>query len=214
MKYLLLGGAFLGVIGFAWFGRGEANVYPMTPAEAYAKLRAEPIRADGKTAFGRLDYAISGNGMSKIYWNGSGGTFASSQCEADITPEGADQSRIMAFCNGGSMSDGAAAGMVSGMQRKALIEHIDAALTGRPFDVKLAQGSTSSGWPSDARQPDGSYGTAVVGALKMEQEIKQMERDMNKDSAQREADAAYKRAHAGVQFQAGKPMVDLNPKSR
>jgi len=214
MKYLLLGAAFLGVIGYAWFGRGDANVYPMAPTEAYAKLRATPIQADGKSAFGRLDYAISGNGESKIYWNGSGGTFASSQCEAEITPEGADKSRIMAHCNGGSMSGGAAAGMVSGMQRKALIEHIDAALEGRAFDVKLAQGSTASGWPSDARQPDGSYGTAVVGALKMEQEIKQMEREMKQDSAQQKADDAYKAAHAGVQFKAGKPMVDLSPNSR
>jgi len=78
----------------------------------------------------------------------------------------------------------------------------------------MAQGSTASGWPSDARQPDGSYGTAVVGALKMEQDIKQMGREMEKDSAQRDADAAHKRAHAGVQFQAGKPMVDLSPNSR
>ena len=207
MKYLLLGAAFLGVIGFAWFGRGEANVYAMAPAEAYAKLRATPIQNDGKSAFGRRDYAISGDGESKIYWNGG-------QCEAEITPEGADKSRIMAFCNGGSMSDGAAAGMVSGMQRRALIEHIDAALTGRPFDVQLAQGSTASGWPTDARQPDGSYGTMVTGALKMEQDIKQMERDYKKDEVKRDADAAYKRAHAGVQFQPGKPMVDLSPKGR
>ncbi len=214
MKYLLLIAAALGVLGFAWFSRGEANVYAMAPAEAYDKLRATPIQADGKSAFGRLDYAISGDGTSKIYWNGSGGTFASSRCEAEITPEGSDQSRIMAHCNGGSMSDGAAAGMVSGMQRKALIEHIDAALEGRPFDVKLAQGSTASGWPSDARQPDGSYGTAVVGALKMEQEIKQLDRDMKKDIEQMKADAAYQRAHAGVQFQPGKPMVDLSQKSR
>ena len=54
----------------------------------------------------------------------------------------------------------------------------------------------------------------MVGALKMEQEIKQMERDMKKDGEQRKADAAYKRAHAGVQFQAGKPMVDLSPNRR
>ena len=207
MKYLLLAAAFLAVIGYAWFGRGEANVYAMAPAEAYSKLKAAPIQADGKSAFGRLDYSVSGNGESKIYWNGSGGTFASSQCEAEITPEGTDKSRIMAFCNGGSMSDGAAAGMVSGMQRKALIEHIDATLTGRPFDVKLAQGSTASGWPSDARQPDGSYGTAVAGAIKMERDIKQDIREMEKDQAQRDE---VKAAHAGVQFEPGKPMVNPN----
>lgn len=205
MKYLLLAAAFLAVIGYAWFGRGEANVYAMTPVEAYSKLKAAPIQADGKSAFGRLDYSISGNGESKIYWNGSGGTFASSQCEAEITPEGADKSRIMAFCKGGSMSDGAAAGMVSGMQRKALIEHIDATLTGRPFDVELARGSTASGWPSDARQPDGSYGTMVGDALKMEQDIKRDIREMEKDQEVRDATRA---AHSGVQFQPGKPMVD------
>jgi len=182
MKYLLMAGAFLGVIGYAWLSRGEANVYAMAPAEAYSKLKASPIQADGKSAFGRLSYTVSGNGESKIYWNGSGGTFATSQCEAEITPEGADKSRIMAFCNGGSMSDGAAAGMVSGMQRKALIEHIDATLTGRPFDAK--------------------------------HEMKQDIRDMEKDQKARDAEAAYNRAHAGVQFEAGKPMVDLSSKSR
>lgn len=214
MKYLLLAGAFLGVLGYAWFSRDEANVYAMAPAEAYAKLQAAPIQADGKSAFGRLNYAVSGNGESKIYWNGSGGTFASSQCEAEITPEGTDKSRIMAYCSGGSMSDGAAAGMVSGMQRKALIEHIDATLTGRPFDAKLAWGSTASDWPSDSRQPDGSYGTMVGDALKMERQIKQDIKEMETASAQMDADAAYKRAHSGVQFEAGKPMVDLSSKSR
>lgn len=207
MKYLLLSATVAGIIGYAWFGRGEANVYFMAPAEAYAKLRAAPIRADGKTAFGRLVYVVSGDGESKLYWNGSGGTFASSHCEADITLEGANTSRIMAHCNGGSLSDGAAAGMVSGMQRKALIEHIDATLEGRPFDVKLAQGSTASGWPSDARQPDGSLGTAMGGALKME-------RDMNKMMREAEGEMATAQAQSGVQFQPGKPMVNVNPNSR
>lgn len=207
MKYLLIGAAFAGILGYAWFGRGEANVYAMTPTEAYAKLRAAPIQADGKSAFGRLVYVVSGDGQSKLYWNGSGGTFASSHCEADITPEGADKSRIMAHCNGGSMSDGAAAGMVSGMQRKALIEHIDATLEGRPFDVKLAQGSTASGWPSDARQADGSLGTAMGDALKME-------RDMKKMIKEAESEVATAEAQRGVQFQPGQPMVNVNPSSR
>ena len=213
MKYLLLGAAFLGVIGYAWFGRGEANVYAMTPAEVYQSLRSAPVEPGNDGVFGRLDTSVSGNGDSVIYWNASG-SHAAVHCEATITPEGTDQSRLTAFCGGGGASDGAAAGMVSGMKRKALIEHIDATLDKRPYEARMAQGSTASGWPSDARQPDGSYGTAVVGALKMEQDIKQMGREMEKDSAQRDADAAYKRAHAGVQFQAGKPMVDLSPNSR
>ena len=206
MKYLLLGAAFAGIIGYAWFGRGEANVYAMTPAEAYAALRATPIPNDGESAFGRLDYSISGNGDSKISWSGSGGTFASSQCEADLTPEGADKVRVMAHCSGGSMSDGAAAGMVSGMQRKALIEHIDATLEKRPFDVRLAMGSTASGWPSDARQADGSLATATGQAL-------EMDRDMTKVMREVESEMATAQAHSGVQFQAGKPMVNVNRES-
>ena len=120
----------------------------------------------------------------------------------------------MAFCNGGGAGDGAAAGLVSGMDRKALIEHIDATLDKRPFDVRLAQGSTASGWPSDARQPDGSYGTMVGDALKMEREINQMNRDMKQYEAKADAEMAYARAHSGVQFQPGKPMVNVNPNSR
>jgi hypothetical protein len=211
MKGLLLGGAFAAILAYAWFGRGDANVYPIPPAEAYSKLVAAKIQADGKSAFGRLTYSASGDGGTKVYWNGSGGTFASSHCEAEITPEGSSKSRIMAYCNGGSLSDGAAAGMVSGMQRKALIEHIDATLTGRPFDDVAARGSTASGWPSDARQPDGSYGTAVAGALQMERDMKQLGRDMEKDDEERQARQA---AHQGVSFQPGKPMVDLSGKSR
>jgi len=213
MKYLLLAGAALGVIGFAWFGRGESNVYAMAPTEVYRALRSAPVEPGGSGVFGRLDTSVSGNGDSVVYWNASG-SHAAVHCEATITPEGTDKSRLTAFCGGGGASDGAAAGMVSGMKRRALIEHIDATLDKRPYDANLAQGSTASGWPSDARQPDGSYGTAVVGALKMEQEIKQMERDFKKDQAKSDVDAAYRRAHSGVQFEAGKPMVDLSSKSR
>ncbi len=205
MKYLLLSAAFAGILGYAWFGRGEANVYALTPSEAYAALRAAPIQNDGKSAFGTVSYTVSGDGESKIYWN-------SGQCEAEITPEGADKSRIMAFCNSGGASDGAAGGMLSAMHRKALIEHIDATLEKRPFDPILAQGSTASGWPADARQPDGSYASAVGGAMKMEREMKQMGRDMEKFDAQKAELAANARAHSGVQFQPGQPMV--NPDAR
>jgi len=213
MKYLLLGGAILGVIGFAWFGRGEANVYPMAPDEVYQALRSAPVAKGNGSPFGNLDSSVSGNGDTVIYWNATG-AHASIRCEATIAPEGADKSRMTAFCGGGGASDGAAAGMVSAMNRKRLIEHIDATLDKRSYDARLAQGSTASGWPSDARQPDGSYGTAVVGALKMEQEIKQMTRELEKVNARREADSAYTSVHAGVQYQAAKPMVDLSPNSR
>lgn len=205
MKYLLLGAAFAGVLGYAWFGRGEANVYAMTPSEVYAALRAAPLQKGNGAVFGNLDTSISGNGENAIYWSASG-SFAAKRCEATITPEGPDKSRLTAYCGGGSMSDGAAAGMVSAMDRKALIEHIDATLEKRPYDVKLAQGSTASGWPSDARQPDGTLGTAMGESLKMQ-------RDMGKMMHQAESEMATAGAQSNVQFQPGKPMVSATPSS-
>lgn len=210
MKYLLLAGAFFGVIFYAWFGRGDANVYAMAPPEVYQALRSAPVEKGNGAVFGKLDTSVSGNGDSVIYWNASG-SHAAIHCEATITPEGTDQSRLTAFCGGGGASDGAAAGMVSGMKRKALIEHIDATLGKRPFDAHLAQGSTASGWPSDARQPDGSYGTMVGGALTMERNLKQMERDIDKLEKAPRVEAG---TSPNVQFQPGKPMVDVNPNRR
>ena len=210
MKYLLLAGAFLGVLGYAWFGRGDANVYAMAPTEVYQALRSAPVEPGGTGVFGRLDTSVSGNGDSVIYWNASG-SHAAVHCEANIAPEGAGQSRLTAYCGGGGAGDGAAAGMVSAMHRKALIEHIDATLDKRSYDAHLAQGSTASGWPSDARQTDGSYGSAVGGALKMESDIKQDIKQMEQDQA---ATDAVRAAHSGVQFEPGKPMVNTNPNRR
>ena len=204
MKYLLLAGAFLGVIGYAWMSSGDPNVYPMSQADVYAKLRAAPVQKGNSGMFGNLDSSVSGNGESKIYWNASG-TFSSNHCEAEITPEGATKSRIMAFCEGGGASDGAAAGMLMGMHRRALIEHIDAALNDRPFDKRLALGATAARWPSDARQPDGSYGTMVGEALKMERDISKMQRDSAKEAQVRDAQATT----VGSQYRSTQPMVDL-----
>ncbi|WP_309601466.1 hypothetical protein [Sphingomonas sp.] len=205
MKYLLLAGAFLGVIGYAWMSSGDPNVYPMSQADVYAKLRAAPIQKGNNGVFGNLEASVSGNGDSKVYWN-AGGTFSSNHCEAEIAPEGASKSRIMAFCEGGGASDGAAAGMLMGMHRRALIEHIDAALNDRPFDKRLALGGTAARWPSDARQPDGSYGTMVGEALKMERDMSKMQRDSAKDTNGQDAQDLT----AATRYQSTRPMVDLS----
>ncbi len=204
MKYLLLSAAFAGILGYAWFGRGESNVYAMTPAEVYAALRAAPVEPGGQAMFGRLDTSVSGNGENVIYWNASG-SHAALHCEANISPEGSDKSRLTAYCGGGGAGDGAAAGMVQGMHRRALIEHIDATLEKRPYDVKLAQGATAAGWPSDARQADGSLGASMGGALQMERDMKKMTRDMESSAAS---------AQSGVQFRPGQPMVSASPGAR
>ena len=148
-----------------------------------------------------------------IYWNASG-SHAAIHCEATITAEGTDQSRLTAFCGGGGAGNGAAGGMFSAMNRKALIEHIDATLDKRAYDARLAMGSTAAGWPSDARQADGSLGTAMGDALKMEQEIKQLDRETDNFDAKLAEQTANARAHSGVQFQPGKPMVNANPDRR
>lgn len=205
MKYLLLAGAFFGVIGYAWMSSGDPNVYPMAQADVYAKLTSAKVQKGNSGVFGNLDTSVSGNGDSKVYWNASG-TFSSNHCEAEITPEGAAKSRIMAFCQGGGASDGAAAGMLMGMHRRALIEHIDAALKGRAYDNYKSKGETAARWPSDARQPDGSMGTAVAGALQMDRDMHKMQAEYAKESKIRDAQDAV----ASSQYQSTKPMVDLS----
>ena len=212
MKFLLLAGAFLGVVGYAWMSGGDPNVYPLSQAETYAKLNASDLPSDGKSAFGRLSYSTSGNGTSKVFWDGTGGTFASVHCEAEITPEGTAKSRVMAFCGGGGAGDGAAAGMVSGMERRALIEHIDATLTNRPFDPAKSRGATAARWPTDSHQPDGSYGTMVGDALKMDRDIHKSIKAMEK--MERESAAGSSAAVASSQASVGRPSVDLSSSAR
>jgi hypothetical protein len=192
-------------------GCGQGNLYPLPVEQAYALLRAAPVVPGGQGVFGRLETTVSGDGTSKIYWNATGGTFASATCEANITPEGADKSRISAFCGGASASDGAAGGMVESMHRKAIIEHIDATLRGRTYDPRLAQGSTAGSWPDDPRQADGSYATAVGGALKMERDMKRDIAEMEKSQAEMDAASETARVNQGVNFTPGQPMI--NPSS-
>ena len=183
------------------------NIYPMTPQQAYDKLVSTPIEPGGRGVFGRLDTSVSGDGSSKVTWQSSG-TFASIECEANIAPEGADKSRINAFCGGSSPSDGAASGMVQGLHRKALIEHIDSTLRGRPYDPDLARGSTAGSWPDDPRQADGSYASAATEALKMERDMHKSIAEMEKTADEAEARRAEKRANGNVNFKPGEPMIN------
>lgn len=155
---------------------GEANVYDLRPDEAYRKLRDAKVATEGNAIFGRLETEVSGDGAGTVYWRpaDSGGTRT---CEANIVPEGETKSRITAYC-GSTMPGDAASGMLYKMNRQALIEHIDAALTDRPFDYKRAQGSTAANWPKDPRQADGSYGKAVGEAVKMQKETERMIQEM------------------------------------
>ena len=180
----------------------NGNVYPMTPQQAYDKLVAAPIERSGKGPFGTLDIGASGDGSGTVRW---GNGFVT-MCEANITPEGTDKSRIMAYCGAGG--EGAAAGMTQALHRKAIIEHIDSALRGRPYDPSLAYGSTAGSWPDDPRQADGSFGTAATDALKMERDMHKDLAEMEKMAAEDEARRAEKRANGNVNFKPGEPMIN------
>ncbi len=206
MKTKLLGLTALALVTSAC---GRGNLYPMAPDQAYSKLVAAKIAPSGTGPFGRLPISVGGDGTSTVRWSVADAGVA--MCQANITPEG-DKSRIMAFCDKGG--EGAAAGMMQNMMRSRLIEHIDATLRDRAYDPKLATGSTASAWPEDERQADASLGGAMGEALKMERDMKKMQKDADQWEEQERADAAAKlevaKAHEGVTFEAGKPMVDTS----
>lgn len=204
MKTKLLGVIALGLLTAAC---GQGNLYPMPVDQAYTKLVDAKMKRSGKEGpFYMLPISVSGDGTSTVRWkHAESGT---QMCEANITPEG-DKSRITAYCGAGG--EGAAAGMTQAMTRSALIEHIDATLRGRAYDQRLASGSTAASWPKDERQADGSMGAAMGEALKMERDMKRDIKEMEKAQAESDAEAAVRaeqaRAHQGVTFEPGKPMV-------
>lgn len=201
-----------------WFGIAAAgllvsacdfkgNVYAMAPQQAYDKLVAAPVSWDGKGPFGKLDVSPSGQGDGTVRWSNSGGRRF---CEANIKPEGADKSRIDVFCDG--PGEGAATGMMQAMYRSAIIEHIDATLKGRQYDVQLAQGATAASWPEDSRQADGSMGAAAGEALRMDAEMHKDIREAEAASQQMEAEAAAntQQSAQGVTFEPGQPMINVS----
>ena len=183
------------------------NIYPMTPDQVYSKLVEAKIKPSGKGPFGRIPMIVGGDGTSTVRWKTEFGT---TMCEANITPEGADKSRIMAYCGAGG--EGAAAGLTQALHRKAIIEHIDATLRGRDYDARLATGSTAGTWPADPRQADASLGGAATEALKMERDMKRMIKEGEAQQKVDKAEAAQRleqaRATQGVTFKPGQPMIN------
>lgn len=205
---MVLGGVVAAVLGVAWANREDPNVYEMPVADAYARLTSAKIESSYSGVLGNRDISISGNGTDKVYWRASG-AHAITRCQADLTPEGSGSTRITAFCDGGAPSAGAAAGMVHGLMRNRMIEHIDAAMTGRPFDRERANGQTAGLWPKDVRQPDGSFGTAVNEAVKMDRDMKQMIAEVEKTGQEMRVREEMVQRSQSTQA-ATRPMVDLS----
>ena len=177
----------------------KGNVYPLTPQQAYEKLVAAPVVRSDTGPFGMLDVSPTGDGGRTVYWVTTSGE---TLCEADVKPEGSNQTRIMAWCGGGS--SGATTGMLRGMYRSAIIEHIDAALNGRPYDPARAPGSTAATWPDDPRQEDGSLGAAVGEAARMDAEAHGSQE--NTDPGQQTIETST--SQQDVNFTPGQPMVN------
>jgi hypothetical protein len=151
-------------------GCGEGNVYDMPVADAYAKLANLRVEPSNTGPFGRLDPTTTGSGGRTVTWSASG-TFAARRCVATLSPVEPSRTRIDLTCGGASPSSGAAAGLETNQTRKAVIEMIDAKLTGRPYDPRRAQGSTAAFWPADVVD-HGNIGDAAAKALEMDREAR------------------------------------------
>lgn len=151
-------------------GCGEGNVYDMPLADAYAKLANLRVTPSNTGPFGRLSTTTTGSGGRTVIWSASG-TFASRRCVATLSPVETARTRIDLTCGGASPSSGAAAGLETNHTRKAVIELIDATLTGRPYDPRRAQGSTAAFWPEDVVD-HGDIRDASAKAIEMDREAR------------------------------------------
>lgn len=188
MNGLVAGGFVVFAAGVIYvFGGGQrpADVYAMPVSDAYAKLTAVDFGSlsKGEAALDTTKTA-TGNGSDKVTWT-QAGDMARFECAIDLKalPEDRDQTHVTVTCKGGGAGEGAAAGLVHNMRRKAVIERIDATLTGRAYDPKRARGSTAARWPGDG--VEGNYVQMAGDALKMEADIKRDIREMEAEEKRR-----------------------------
>jgi len=186
---ILIGTVIMAAVVMFFFVRQQpADIYSMPVAEAYRKLSAiqfEPMSEGQKVL--HTERSITGDGPGKLIWS-EHGDMAALQCELALAPLPKDtgKTHVTVTCEGGGVGDGAAAGIVHNMQRSRVIEHVDAALTGRPFDPKRA-GATASRWPGDG--VDGSLATAASKAIQMDAEAHKMQEEAAQEQARAQAQA-------------------------
>jgi hypothetical protein len=168
------------VLAAALAGCGNGNVYDLPVADVYARLANHRPEPSNTSPFGRLATNVTGSGGRNIVWSASG-TFASRRCTATLTPVDAGSTRVDLSCSGGGASEGAAAGLATNQTRKAVIEMIDARLTGREYDPGRAAGSTAAFWPDDVID-HGNLGTATQTALEMDRQMRQQARESRRQA--------------------------------
>nr|WP_137678142.1 hypothetical protein [Parerythrobacter lutipelagi] len=157
------------------------DVYNMPVGTAYTQLANVDFGelTDGQKA-AKIQYSARGNGKDKVFWT-TRGSHVRVECELSLqpAPEAADSTHVTVTCNGGSASDGAASGIAHNMHRNTVIERLDAALTGRPFDRERA-GQTAYRWPGDG--VEGGYANAVGKAIEMDHEMRQQKAEWQKSA--------------------------------
>src|SRR5688500_15556866 len=85
----------------------------------------------------------------RVSWS-SASSHDGRRCDATIVPVSDTSSRVDLACGSRAAGGGVSSPMEVNQTRKALIELIDSTLEGRPYDHRLARGSTAAGWPKHA----------------------------------------------------------------
>lgn len=182
MKIFMFAGCAAILAGGIYFqgGPAEANVYGLPLKDTYAKLRAHQPEKSTKvygSPFGNLETVTSGDPGKYVQWSAAG-SHAAYNCKAHLIPVDAASTRIVPVCEGGSASDGAAAGMVMKMRVNSFIEMLDSAMTDRPYDKERAVGSTAARWPKQEISNADIF-SAQAEALKMHAEMEAMKDGAN-----------------------------------
>jgi len=165
----------------------DADVYPLSREQVYARLD-RPTLPNG-APFQQGSPEISGNGIDRISWSAPG--YAAQSCALKLAALSPKATRVAVSC--GHDGDDSLTSMVTGEERNAVIEAIDANLTDRAFDPSRARGQTAWRWPADPVRH------ATMAAAVGDNLQQGLEAAASVASAQREADAAqrqYERDHA------------------
>jgi len=148
MKHVLLIAPLL-AIGTTGCGMSEPNVYALPAAEVYTRLAAAQIDRSARGPFGTREFTVSRMAPDRVSWSSSS-SHDGRRCDATIVPVSDTSSRVDLACGSRAAGGGVSSPMEVNQTRKALIELIDSTLEGRPYDHRLARGSTAAGWPKHA----------------------------------------------------------------
>lgn len=173
---LLAGGALVALTGGLFYllvDQRPADVYPMSVDQAYGALAGIPYeQATGGMYSAAKKTSVSANGSNKVVWkNGA------KKCDIILTPwvEDPEMTHVEVDCGGSKITYGPSQ-LAHNLYRGAIIEGVDALLTGREFDRQAANGATASRWPGDGAV--GGYNKAVGDALKASDDMAKMKKEV------------------------------------